>query len=328
MVLHTPPNHVEPMTQQDSLLVRVLKCVSLEHLGNESEIDLTDLHWWQFSQRSQVRGSVELFAGEAARAWAALPRDAVTTIARQAIHNAWWTTRQNPDSPHHSTRHPFHREVLAGDLAGLCAAVSTAAIAAASTAPWEARDLGVTPAEIPGFLDRLAPAYVREHAEDSVAQYAAVADDPRLIEQCCRLAAIPATAAVAAGGNPALVVQHIASGMRSLFWWDPHTKLGYIKSDPLSVASIDPEHPGPLNAWENVAGLGIGTLIYQRAAELLPHIRWTATSLTDSARSLRGKLHAADPWRWMTKHCTWCSTNIPSWGAAHPADFTGHPEPT
>lgn len=298
---------------EDSVLVRVLKCVSLDQVVAEQRAELARLSWWQLGERRSVRGLLDFSVGEAAAAWADLPAGAVDDVARQGIHDAWDRLRSNPGGQYHSRRHPFHREVLTGDMAGLCTATSKAAIARAAHTPLDARWLGVVPAQIPGYLERLTPAHVRDHAEAMVARYAAIADDDRLL-----------VASHDFEGQPGLLVQHVASGLRARFWWDPATGVGIVYSKPYRLPSIDPDRPGTLETWASVTGLGIGARIYRHAASLQPGVRWSGGVQSDGARGLRRKLHAADPWRWEAS-CSWCATHVPWWEKATRADFTNHP---
>lgn len=73
-----------------------------------------------------------------------------------------------------------------------------------------------------------------------------------------------------------------------------------------------------LGDWERYAGLGIGKRLYLVGASLLPDLRWGASSTQSGAIGARIALHAADPYRWSTTGCSWCtqhheSRNEPYW---------------
>jgi hypothetical protein len=57
--------------------------------------------------------------------------------------------------------------------------------------------------------------------------------------------------------------------------------------------------------------LGIGTAVYQRAANIVPNARWTAGNLFEDSKALRRSLHREDPWRWEDPYCQICGKHFP-----------------
>jgi len=126
-------------------------------------------------------------------------------------------------------------------------------------------------------------------------------------------------------GDPMVVLQHAASGLRGRFAVDPVDGLGDVFSKPYDIPSINPDNPhDDGNRWELYAGLGIGRRLYLAAAELHPHIRWRAGIQSPYAVPLRTRLHNADPYHW-AGHCAWCSERRIIWREAGPAEFSEHP---
>lgn len=174
--------------------------------------------------------------------------------------------------------------------------------------------LEVCPEDIPGLLDWLTV----EHAHDLIgritAQVRATAADPVLLHQV----------GTTTDGDDALWIQHQATGLRARFHLPkPGSDRGKVYAKPYNISSIDPANPGPAKAWEQYVGLGVGTRIYQLAAELYPHVRWAGRG-QPGALGVRNKLHPSNPYRWQTD-CDWCTSHQINWDQADPDAFRGHP---
>lgn len=72
-------------------------------------------------------------------------------------------------------------------------------------------------------------------------------------------------------------------------------------------------------------GLGIGTELYRRAANIILTARWPAKGLFEGGQMLRASLHRSDPWRWESPACPRCgsassSTRTIDWASAPSSD--------
>ncbi|MGY4541359.1 hypothetical protein ACVWY0_001268 [Arthrobacter sp. UYNi723] len=128
--------------------------------------------------------------------------------------------------------------------------------------------------------------------------------------------------------QPAMIVQHIASGLRAMFTVI-RPGMGAVFSKPYNIGSIDPDNPGTATQWESYVGLGIGERIYAEAHRLEPDVRWMSGATSPYSTRLREKLHAVDPYIW-SGSCQWCEQKLAqlgiySWDAAGKEFFTDHP---
>lgn len=106
-----------------------------------------------------------------------------------------------------------------------------------------------------------------------------------------------------------LIVQHRASGLRAQFTHGGryHHEVGTVMAKAYSIPSIDPTRPEERHLWgadwHLYVGHGIGPVMYRRAAEELPHMRWRDTAASFYGHGIRAKLHTEDPWRWQSRQC-------------------------
>ena len=129
-------------------------------------------------------------------------------------------------------------------------------------------------------------------------------------------------------GNPAVLVQHVASGLRAKFVIT-QPGFGSVNSKPYAIQSIDPNRPGESSDWMEYVGLGIGVKLYQEGHRLMPGVRWMSSAYSAYSPPLRKKLHASDPYTW-SGSCTWCdqklkALGIYSWQDTNQQFFTNHP---
>ena len=161
---------------------------------------------------------------------------------------------------------------------------------------------------LPPLAGRLSSAGVEGFIRGEIARRQAVASDPVLLVQH-QEAELDETEAHRAG-EQWLIVQHRASGLRVRFEHHPGRpdREGVVYAKPYKMPSIDPDRPEEEGRyavdWRDYAGLGIGTRLYLKAAELLPDVRWGSGSVGQYAQPVRTKLHRADPWRWWSRTCT------------------------
>lgn len=267
---------------------------------------------WHLRDRRRLRTllathqAAELAAAAALRVRDDLDNTPVHRVANAALYDALNVVRRAD-----SRRHPAHPEAL-NDLPGLAHRVSDAAFALTHLPRVRvprhllsgSRD--VTTVDVPDLMALLTPARTADHIRARVTFWKGVADDDRFIH--------------ATDDEGRLTVQHVASGLR-LRAMRRSDGTGAIGSKSYETPELA---PAPF-MWESVAGLGIGTRLYQHLATLWPDVRWPAGILSNHSLPVRGKLHALDPWRWEDPQCAWCRAH--DWAtltssATHPASVT------
>ncbi|MET3172974.1 UNVERIFIED_ORG: hypothetical protein ABIB52_000802 [Arthrobacter sp. UYCu721] len=171
---------------------------------------------------------------------------------------------------------------------------------------------------LPDVAEHLTGSFIESNVRDIIAERAAVAASPVFAHELYQNR----------DNQPAMIVQHIASGLRAMFT-EVRPGMGAVFSKPYNIRSIDPENPGTAVQWESYVGLGIGERIYAEAHRLEPEVRWMSGASSPYSTRLREKLHAANPYIW-SGSCHWCEQKlvqlgIYSWDAADKKFFNDHP---
>ncbi len=196
------------------------------------------------------------------------------------------------------------------------------------TNPWHPRLLSLLPQLAPTVLsaasarpgvDALVRRHLTEQAVTDIAHHEVT--KTQKIVQDPRIFVLHGTDQ----GDPMTVVQHAASGLRARFTVRAYDGRGTVFSKPYVIRSIDPDDPDHNGqGFERHVGLGIGRRLYLAAASFHPGTRWSTDLVSDHARPLRSRLHAADPYRW-SGECAWCEDRLIFWQTADPAVFAPHP---
>jgi len=251
-------------------------------------------HTWREPVRHlQARRALQ--EAEAARAKAFLPSEELGSLARRIIQLRLMDLRR-PGGRYGSHRHPLHPEVdsyfdqLAADVAVEVADVAArpGALPSSQTGP---RPLAHRRAnELPELLELLSAPAVHAVLTRQRDQVREVAADTELFTR--------------QRPDGLLIVQHAASGLRARFELDEAQpgvgRFGSIYAKHYKIASIDPS--GAEGRPHLFEGLGIGAMIYRRAAAEYPDVRWRGGTLTEAAHALRRRLHNEDPYIW----AAWC----------------------
>lgn len=275
------------------------------------ESDLAETRWYEWSRRRWLHSSYETACSDVLACEEALG-GCWDGLAGRIIDVEVGHLR----SASGSKRNAYHPEVLL-QLNGVAAQVSDQLQAARIRTSYSGVDLGVAIGDVDELMVRVTPDAVQRHIEDRIESFQLVASDPVFLHEWVRIEG-------SSGSERALVVQHKASGLRGRFHVGTGDEPGLIYSKPYRIGSIDPDAPGVLLAWEAYVGLGIGTRLYQAAADLVPGQRWAHGAIQEPARAVRRRLHAREPHRWQAS-CTWCQDRSVDWYTATAADFAGHP---
>lgn len=268
-----------------------------------AEKRITNAQWWQFGERrSAVAALAELEL-----------TDDLENLTRQTADKLLCEEFANLRANLAPDRNPFHPDALAG----ISELTEPAALAASSRERSQRWYPSVGEPRW-GEDHRIAPLLTGERVDsvvrDEIERRQKVANDPLFYF----------LRGVTRHDQPAVTVQHAASGLRGTFV-DLDGISGQVNSKSYNIGSVDPAHPGDTAAsWRAYAGLGIGRRLYTAAGSLMPHLRWRQGTVSTYATALRARLHADDPYRWNTT-CEWCRTNIASWIAADPSMFAEHP---
>lgn len=288
--------------RQPSLRAQVIYWAECEHYAVAAEELAAERSPRRFHQRAALLAAARHRRSRADRARSRLSEGALDTLVSDLLVEAW----EDEAATLGTHRHPFHpgldaqREQRLPDILARLRAEPL-------RDDWPSTH-EISPAAVPGLPERLTIDFASRALQQAAAHVRGVADsDTFLVER------LPS----------GVMIQHQASGLRATF-----TRrldgLGFVDSKPYNIASIDPDRPGLDVDWEPYVGLGIGTRIYRRAAELLPDIRWTSQASTDYAVGLRIKLHTDDPYRWEGP-CRWCTARQYDWRHARREDFDRHP---
>lgn len=228
-----------------------------------------------------------------------LPR--IGELVGSLIHNALETERV-------TTRHTYHPELLE-----VLEDIAPTVAARARATEWDEWRRVVTPSgvgvtgyftacDIPEVESALTPAAVEAHVKSRVQRFAAVAADSG-IEYIQR-------------GDDDLVLEHVCSGIAL------EVSLSQARAGFGSVlAGRHKVWPGE-DPCAEYHGLGIGRMLYRKAAAIYPEVRWTSNATTDEAIGLRRALHSEDPWRWERGGCQLCQG---AWADRARGDFGDHP---
>lgn len=213
-----------------------------------------------------------------------------------------------------SHRHPYHPEIL-NQLEEITAQVLRSS---GRVRLGEGRFDGAfstTVDAVEQVAQRIEGRAVEEVIRDRVEHYRRIAQDPEVLMEPGELR-----------GEPALLVQHKASGMRAAFTVG-EDGFGRVYSKSNKIGSIDPNDDGRVASGvvDDFYGLGIGQILYLRGAQEFPGVRWASGNTSAPAKGLRSRLHRRNPYTWEGP-CQWCPSNeISWWEQASEAQFAAHP---
>lgn len=296
-----------------SLQHQVIQWARVENRARATRARLANVPWWGVFARRDLRANTRRLQEGADARWADLPESPVATLASVLVVEAW--KREAGRLTNRNAFHPCLDQARHDRLDAMVDRLRTKPVADAGPPPCD-----MDPADIPGLLEWLTVDHAAVELQTEADAVRGVAADDRFLTD----------EFVDDEGNQVLLVQHQASGLRAEFALSTKEPgFGTVYSKPYKISSIDPANPGDSgDSWQNYAGLGIGTRIYQHAAQLHPEIRWRSGLPSPYAGAVRRKLHAQDPYTWQCASCSWCGANHIDWSNVDRKDFTGHPTTT